>query len=80
MKSIKELSNNEVYRFCDLNQFGFKTTEGLSGCEDFIGQERAVNAIYFGLGMEYRGYNLYLSGPPGVGKNKYDKGNTSQDR
>src|SRR3989337_1581896 len=68
MKSIKELSNNEVYRFCDLNQFGFKTTEGLSGCEDFIGQERAVNAIYFGLGMEYRGYNLYLSGPPGVGK------------
>ncbi|HEY7535964.1 MAG TPA: ATP-binding protein [Thermodesulfobacteriota bacterium] len=68
MKSIKELSTNEVYRFCDLSQFGFKTTEGLSGCEDFIGQDRAVKAIYFGLGMDYRGYNLYLSGPPGVGK------------
>lgn len=68
MKSIKELSTSEVYRLCNLNQFGFKTTEGLAGCEDFIGQERAVNAIYFGLGMEYRGYNLYLAGPPGVGK------------
>jgi lon-related putative ATP-dependent protease len=68
MKGIEELSTNEVYRFCDLSRFGFDTTEGLAGCEDFIGQERAVKAIYFGLGMEYRGYNLYLSGPPGVGK------------
>ncbi len=68
MKNIKELSTKEVYRFCDLKQFGFDTTEGLAGCEDFIGQERAVKAIYFGLGMEHRGYNLYLSGPPGVGK------------
>jgi lon-related putative ATP-dependent protease len=46
----------------------FKTTNGLAGCEGFIGQERAVNAIYFGLGIEHRGYNLYLAGPPGVGK------------
>ncbi len=46
----------------------FRTTNGLVGCEDFIGQERAVNAIYFGLGIEHRGYNLYLAGPPGVGK------------
>ncbi len=68
MKNIKELSTKEVYRFCDLKQFGFDTTEGLAGCEDFIGQERAVKAIYFGLGMDHRGYNLYLSGPPGVGK------------
>lgn len=46
----------------------FRTTNGLVGCENFIGQERAVNAIYFGLGIEHRGYNLYLAGPSGVGK------------
>jgi lon-related putative ATP-dependent protease len=46
----------------------FRTTNGLVGCEDFIGQERAVNAIYFGLGIDHRGYNLYLAGPSGVGK------------
>jgi lon-related putative ATP-dependent protease len=68
MKKIKELSANEIYRFCDLSQFGFKTTEGIVSCEDFIGQERALSAIYFGLGIEYRGYNLYLAGPSGVGK------------
>jgi predicted ATP-dependent protease len=90
MKKIRELSPDEVYRSCDLSEFGFKTTEeitgfpssslptwfskrfrttnGLVGCEDFIGQEKAVNAIYFGLGIEQRGYNLYLAGPSGVGK------------
>lgn len=90
MKKIRELSPDEVYRSCDLSEFGFMTTEeitgfpssslppwfskrfrttnGLVGCEDFIGQEKAVNAIYFGLGIDQRGYNLYLAGPSGVGK------------
>lgn len=90
MRKIGELSSDEVYRPCDLDEFKFKTTEeitgfppsslpswfskrfrttnGLVGCEDFIGQERAVNAIYFGLGIDHRGYNLYLAGPSGVGK------------
>jgi lon-related putative ATP-dependent protease len=68
MKKFRELSENEVYRFCDLSPFGFRTTEELAACEEFIGQERAIKAIYFGLGMEHRGYNLYLAGPLGVGK------------
>jgi len=64
----KRLSVNEAYRFCDLSKLGFNTTEEIEACEDFIGQKRAVDAIYFGLGIESRGYNLYLAGPPGVGK------------
>ncbi len=68
MKKTKELLPDEVYRFCDLSSLGFRTTEELGTCEEFIGQERAVESIKFGLGMEHRGYNLYLAGPLGVGK------------
>src|SRR5690606_9044326 len=37
-------------------------------CEDCIGQRSAVDAIRFGLGMEYGEHNIYLAGPTGVGK------------
>ncbi|MDR3200988.1 MAG: AAA family ATPase [Spirochaetales bacterium] len=33
-----------------------------------IGQERAVRAIGFGMGMKAKGYNIYVSGLPGTGK------------
>ena len=68
MRKVKELKYTQVYRICDLRPLKFKTTEDLTPCRDYIGQQRAVEAINFGLGMEFRGYNLYLSGPPGVGK------------
>jgi len=32
------------------------------------GQDRAVAAIEFGVGMPRAGYNLYVAGPPGIGK------------
>ncbi|MEX1000438.1 MAG: ATP-binding protein, partial [Thermodesulfobacteriota bacterium] len=68
MRKVKELKYTQVYKTCDLRQLKFKTTEDLTPCKDYIGQDRAINAVNFGLGMEFRGYNLYLSGPPGVGK------------
>ena len=68
MRKVKELKYTQVYRTCDLRQLKFKTTEDLTPCTDYIGQGRAIDAVNFGLGMEFRGYNLYLSGPPGVGK------------
>jgi lon-related putative ATP-dependent protease len=68
MKKIKGLSGHDVYRRFELKKLGFKTTDELSPCKEFIGQERSYKAIKFGLGMEHGGYNLYLAGPPGVGK------------
>lgn len=68
MKKIKGLSGQDVYRRFELKKLGFKTTEELLPCKELIGQERSYKAIEFGLGMEYGGYNLYLAGPPGVGK------------
>jgi len=68
MREIRRLSVDEVYKVCDPNLFDFETTEGLQPPAGFIGQKRAVSAISFGLGIQCRGYNLFLTGPPGTGK------------
>jgi len=68
MRKVKELKHTQIYKTCDLRPLKFKTTDDLTPCRDYIGQNRAVDAINFGLGMEFTGYNLYLAGPPGVGK------------
>ncbi len=68
MRKVKELKPAQVYKTCDLKSLKFKTTDDLTPCDDYIGQNRAVEAIHFGLGMEFSGYNIYLGGPTGVGK------------
>lgn len=68
MRKVQELKASQVYRVCDLSSQNMSSTDDLRPCEDFIGQKRAVDAITFGLGMEYGEYNIYLAGPTGVGK------------
>jgi DNA polymerase III delta prime subunit len=36
--------------------------------EEIIGQERAVRALKFGLGIKERGFNIYVAGYPGTGR------------
>jgi hypothetical protein len=36
--------------------------------EDFIGQERAMRAIEFGLGVNKPGFNIFVTGLTGTGK------------
>jgi len=49
--------------------FPFKTTLDLAESREIIGQERAVRAMDFGLHVPGHGYNIYVSGVPGTGKN-----------
>ncbi len=53
---------------CDPKRFGFGCTDELTPLEAFIGQERAIGAIEFGLGVDQPGYNIYVSGLPGTGR------------
>ncbi|HLB02016.1 MAG TPA: ATP-binding protein [Nitrospiria bacterium] len=53
----------------DPQQFPFETTENLPYEEEVIGQVRAVRAMDFGLHIQDRGYNIFVSGVPGTGKN-----------
>ena len=52
----------------DPGQLGFEDTGELEPLTEIIGQERAVEALEFGLGMKSAGFNLYVSGPVGTGK------------
>jgi len=53
---------------CDPTQFDFKDTSELEPLASVIGQERAVQAIDFGLNMKSAGYNIFVTGPVGTGK------------
>ncbi len=54
---------------CDENLFPFETTADIPELEGSIGQERALRSIDFGLGMQESGFNLFLSGQAGTGRN-----------
>jgi len=68
MKRHKSLKHTEVYKKTDLRKYKFKSTGELGLCKDRIGQNRAVDSIMFGLSIKKQGYNLFLSGSPGLGK------------
>ncbi len=63
-----EISIDDLFRKCDRRQFDFKDTSELDPLETVIGQERAVQAIDFGLNMKSAGYNIFVTGPVGTGK------------
>jgi predicted ATP-dependent protease len=65
---VTPLTPGDLPNCCDAEQFDFATTNDLDILDDIIGQDRALEAIRFGLGMQKEGYNLYVLGPPGVGK------------
>lgn len=50
--------------FCD-------SSKDVAPFESFIGQERAVRAMEFGLNMEATGYNIFVAGAQGTGKSTY---------
>jgi predicted ATP-dependent protease len=63
------LQPHQLYQPCDLSQFAFQTTAELDDLTEIIGQMRAMDAIRFGTGIHHDGYNLFVLGPSGVGKN-----------
>lgn len=66
--SITELSAAELYRRCDPDTLSFRTTLELEPAADIIGQQRATDALRFGVGIRREGYNLFVLGPNGIGK------------
>lgn len=62
------LSPEQLYTHCDSSQFSFDTTDQLPGLTQVVGQERALEALQFGIGIQQPGYNLFVLGPSGLGK------------
>jgi lon-related putative ATP-dependent protease len=68
MGLVKPLEATALYQRCDPTQFTFETTADLQDLAEVIGQERAVEAVRFGIGIRRDGFNLFALGPEGVGK------------
>lgn len=68
MFEAKRVASRDLRGRCDPDQFTFKNTAELEPLDQVIGQERAVSAIQFGLGMKGNGYNIFVTGQEGTGK------------
>ena len=68
MTELKLLPSKSLYRPCDITQFKFETTADLQDLTEAIGQDRALQALQFGIGIRRQGFNLFLLGPAGIGK------------
>jgi lon-related putative ATP-dependent protease len=64
----KPLGSDELYSCCEPTLFTFETTDDLPELKETIGQERALDAIDFGLTLERKGYNIYILGQNGTGR------------
>jgi len=63
-----KLSPQELFWKCDPAQFEFPSTAALDCPEETIGQDRALTAIEFGLGIDSNGFNLFILGESGTGR------------
>jgi lon-related putative ATP-dependent protease len=65
---IQKLAYKQLRNECDPTFISCKTTKELAPLEEIVGQERAVRALKFGLGIKEKGFNIYVAGYPGTGR------------
>jgi predicted ATP-dependent protease len=63
---LRPLSVEQLYRKTDLSSLQFVTTAELEPIDGLLGQERALEAIRFGTGVNQAGFNLFVVGPHGA--------------
>ena len=63
-----ELKASDLRCICDPKVFSFKNTSEIEPLAEVIGQQRAVQAIEFGLNMKSPDYNIFVTGIEGTGK------------
>ncbi len=65
---VDALTPDRLYTVCDFPGTPFVSTEELADLVGMLGQERAAEALDFGLAIRSEGYNLFVMGPAGTGK------------
>lgn len=66
-----KLKPEQLINRCMPDYFKFETTEELAPMRGIIGQKRAKEALQFGLNVKQKGYNIYVSGQWGTGRNSF---------
>ncbi|MFN2147867.1 MAG: AAA family ATPase [Anaerolineales bacterium] len=63
-----ELTPLQLRSTCDPSLLGCSSSQEMTILEKIIGQERAARSLNFGLGIDTRGFNIYVAGLPGTGR------------
>lgn len=71
MKEKYKVPLSRLIRKYDLSKLDFVTTEQIKMSKDIIGQERGIKALKFGLSIKKKGYNVFVSGITGTGRNSH---------
>ncbi|MCS7206837.1 MAG: AAA family ATPase [Dehalococcoidia bacterium] len=62
------LAPEELRAVCSPATLGFTCTDELDPLPGIVGQQRAVDALEFGLGIRRPHFHIFVAGPPGTGK------------
>lgn len=68
------LQARQLRRRIDPARLGGASTADLDPVSGLIGQERAVDAVRFGMAIRRHGYNVFVLGPSGMGKHTLVRG------
>jgi lon-related putative ATP-dependent protease len=65
---VIQIPVEKLRNVCDPDSMHCETTKDLKPLLEIVGQDRAVRALKFGLGIKNHGFNIYVSGYPGTGR------------
>jgi len=65
---IRPITPEEACQRCNADELSFETTAEIEELTRYIGQDRALEAVEFGISMGHRGFNLFVVGPEGSGR------------
>jgi len=66
--AILSIDPEKAYLKCPAELFDFVTTDDIHDIVQIAGQDRALEAVEFGIGIEHKGFNLFVIGPQGTGR------------
>jgi AAA domain len=66
MTPVKPLIPEQLYQSTNPQDFNFETTTEMEDLQEIISQPRAVQAVLFGTGIQYDGFNIFALSPSGT--------------
>lgn len=66
--AIHSIDADKACLKCPAELFDFTTTDDIHEIVQIAGQNRALEAVEFGIGIEHKGFNLFVLGPQGTGR------------
>ncbi|MFT5009152.1 MAG: putative ATP-dependent protease [Granulosicoccus sp.] len=68
LPKVPSLAVTDLSAHIDLSHLNIESTSDLEGVSNFLGQPRAKKSLEFGIAMRGSGYNLYVMGDAGTGR------------